>query len=76
MKLLVVLFLIILGLMAIRRSLVRFMHPGPPPSPRDRRHHARDEARKREGDVTIDTSGTRKGNSGADGDYVDYEELK
>jgi hypothetical protein len=76
MKLFIVLLLLLMGLMALRRSLSRYMQPGRP-SPRDGQRKAREEARRREGEVTIDTSRSRQGMSDDEsGEYVDYEEVK
>lgn len=66
MKALIILVLIILGIMALRKNARVVIH----------RHHPQS-APKKEGEVTLDTSGSKqKTNRKNDGEYVDYTEVK
>jgi hypothetical protein len=67
MKALVVLILIVLSLLALRKNMRIIIFRNQPPR----------ENRKKEGEVTLDTSRSKqKSNPRQDGEYVDYTEIK
>lgn len=66
MKAVVILILIILGIMALRKNSKVVIQ-----------RHRSHPAPKKEGEVTLDTSGSKhKNKNREDGEYVDYTEVK
>ncbi len=66
MKALIILVLIILGIMALRKNSRIVIH-----------RHRPQSSPKKEGEVTLDTRGSKhKSSQRNDGEYVDYTEVK
>ena len=66
-----------LGIMALRRRISFYTNSSQNKDTRDTRRQAMEEARRREGEVSIDTDGRQQGKGGRDDDdYADYEEVK
>lgn len=77
MKFLIIIVLIILGIRMLRKSVYFSVYSNLNRKMQDDIKKYQGQQSKREGEVTIDTSGAGKRNkNNDDGEYVDYTEVK
>ena len=77
MKFLVILILVILAIRVLRKNIYFSVYSDLSRKMNEEQNRYREEARKREGQVTIDTSKSAfKNKNNDDGEYVDYTEIK
>lgn len=77
MKVILIIILVILGIMALKKKIRFSAYSDLTRKMNEEQNRYREEARKREGQVTIDTSKSAfKNKNKDDGEYVDYTEIK
>jgi hypothetical protein len=77
MKVFIIIVLILLGLRALRKNIYFSVYSDLNRKMNDEMNRQREEAKRREGRVTIDTSQSSIRNKhDDDGEYVDYTEIK
>ena len=77
MKIILVIILVILGIRVLRKNIYFSVYSNLHRKMNEEQNRYREEARKREGQVTIDTSQSAfKNKNNDDGEYVDYTEIK
>ena len=77
MKFLVILILVILAIRVLRKNIYFSVYSDLNSKKNEEQKRYREEAKKREGQVTIDTSqSVFKNKNDDDGEYVDYTEIK
>lgn len=77
MKVILIIILVILGLRVFRKNIHFSVYTDLNRKKNEEQKRYREEAKKREGQVTIDTSKSAfKNKNDDDGEYVDYTEIK
>ena len=77
MKVLIIILLIVLAIRVLRKNIYFSVYSDLSRKMNEEQNRYREEAKKREGQVTIDTSrSSSKNKNNDDGEYVDYSEIK
>ena len=77
MKVILIIILVILAIRVIRKNIYFSVYSNLSRKMNEEQNRFREEAKKREGQVTIDTSrSANKNRNNDDGEYVDYTEIK